>query len=102
MNGESLLDDAVFISLIAGAIGGIGTILAALITIENLKEDRIYNKQIREEDLTREFTNKLKTLISLYITDISSYYYAHYLKVVSIILCKRLFILNYQTYFVTD
>ena len=78
MNGESLLDDAVFISLIAGAIGGIGTILAALITIENLKEDRIYNKQIREEDLTREFTNKLKTLISLYITDISSYYYAHY------------------------
>ena len=80
LNGESLLDDAVFISLIAGAIGGIGTILAALITIENLKEDRIYNKQIREEDLTREFTNKLKTLISLYITDISSYYYAHYLK----------------------
>ena len=80
LNDESLLDDAVFISLIAGAIGGIGTILAALITIENLKEDRIYNKQIREEDLTREFTNKLKTLISLYITDISSYYYAHYLK----------------------
>ena len=80
LNGESLLDDAVFISLIAGAIGGIGTILAALITIENLKKDRIYNKQIREEDLTREFANKLKTLISLYITDISSYYYAHYLK----------------------
>lgn len=78
--GTYQLDDAVFISLIAGAIGGIGTILAALITIENLKEDRIYNKQIREEDLTREFTNKLKTLISLYITDISSYYYAHYLK----------------------
>lgn len=80
LRGESLINDATFISLIAGAIGGIGTILAALVTIENIKEDRIYNKKIRDEDLKEEFDNKLKSLTSLYITDISSYYYAHYLK----------------------
>ena len=80
LRGESLLNDATFISLIAGAIGGIGTILAVLVTLENIKEERIYNKKIRDEDLKEEFDNKLKMLTSLYITDISSYYYAHYLK----------------------
>lgn len=80
LSGESLLYDETFISLIAGAIGGIGTILAALVTIENIKEDRIYNKKIRDEDLKGEFANKLKMLTSLYITDISGYYYAHYFK----------------------
>ena len=80
LSGESLLNDATFISLIAGAMGGIGTILVALVTIENIKEDRMYNKKIRDEELKEEFNNKLKMLTSLYITDISSYYYAHYLK----------------------
>ena len=51
LRGESLLNDATFISLIAGSICCIGTILAFLVTLENIKEEIIYNKKIRDEDL---------------------------------------------------
>ena len=63
-------------NIFSGIIGGVGTIIAVILSISKTDEIQRLHELEYKKDKQQLFSNEIMDLISKYITDISGYYYS--------------------------